>query len=262
MTWLRGVVGPTISIIYMSESPVRNLTLFSKGMGQIILQPQTAPIEEIEQASLVLFPLSMSQEGLAAAVEWAGSSQTPIFCLSKDIQKLVGEGFGAYRFHKLDGYREIDFQGGTLEFFPTVVAKNPGIGGFFKEVLEWLGFFKPQSFHLLVRPLGEKPLLFLASAHLDPVQISIFKASNPEKYFGLEGALSVEDCKSLSKIFGVEVQTTEGIDFIETFNTRPTLTPQKTEIHQLAPADGAIVKTSIEESKAGAQTWEVKVESA
>jgi hypothetical protein len=97
---------------------------------------------------------------------------------------LVKEGFGPYRFHKIDGFREIDFQGGTLEFYPSRRQRPEGLKGAFFEVAEKLGFYPPHSFHVVVRPKTGASFVYLASPQIDRVEWQLLMQCQPEFIIG------------------------------------------------------------------------------
>ncbi len=164
-----------------------NLKIQSKSMGQLVISPNRLDLEDLKQSGLVLFPFRISDKQKAVLVEWAGLSQAPIFCHKSDIAKLEEEGFGAYRFHSLQNLREVDFQGGSLEFFPArrpkgknLIAKVQGLG----EYLEMLPVY---SFHTFIRPLGEKSVVYLASPQLEDLEYKYFLKEKASIYVAARG---------------------------------------------------------------------------
>ena len=163
----------------MSEQPTRNLSIYTPRMGYITLQPKVSDVHDIEKSDLVLFPERMDEQSLNVIVDWAAGTQTPIFCHKSDIAQLESMGFGAYRFHALDGFKEVDFQGGTVDFYPAKRPKKRGISGFVIEFLEKFGVLKTPSFHVLIKPKKEKPILFLTGTHIDAVEWSLWMKEDP-----------------------------------------------------------------------------------
>ena len=153
-------------------------------MGQIVIQPVTVETADLERAALVLFPHRIHKNEFNVAVEWAAGTQTPIFCHQAEVSKFEAEGFGAYRFHRLDGYKEIDFQGGAVEFFPAKRKRQTGVKGNFFELGERLGLVRTPSYHVLIRPKNERPVLYLSSAHIDISEWALLSKSNPSHVVG------------------------------------------------------------------------------
>jgi hypothetical protein len=191
----------------MSEHSPGFLTVKSVSMGIIIVQPETAPAEIIEQASLVVFPFRMNEKNKLAAIEWAALSQTPIFCHSTDIPALVAEGFGAYRFHKLDGFREVDFQGGAIDFFPARRPKSRNLKGFVLEIFEWMGLIKAPSFHFAVRPKNEQPILFLGGGEFEATEWNVISKGLYEKVVGLNHSKTQPAWDLVSKNLGIKIES-------------------------------------------------------
>ena len=162
----------------------KSFKIVTPGLGTLCIQPESATQPEIERTSLVIYPHKISEEQMPMAVEWAAASQCPIFCHSQDIQKLVKQGFGAYRFHGIMGYKEIAFEGGTIEMFPAKREKKSGIKGRFLEFSETFGFLKAPSFHVLVRPRGEEAILYLSSVNIDSLEWKVLTRRNPGKVIG------------------------------------------------------------------------------
>ena len=169
-------------------------------MGQIVIQPKKADREAMYQAQVVLCPLKQSAQDFDAIVEIASATQVPIFCHASDIPKLKEEGFGAYRFHKLEGYREVDFQGGAVEFFPAKKKVVGALASFFQEAGELLGFTKPYAYHVMIRPVNEKSILYLASSQLDSADIAVFKKLAPSIVVG-----SCESTRESWKVIGEQL---------------------------------------------------------
>lgn len=144
-------------------------------MGQIVINPGRLDLEDLSNAKLLVFPFRLSGEQRKLLKEWARLSQTPIFLHKSDIAKMVEDGLDRYRFHPLQGLREVDFQGGSLEFLPAkrlrgnnLVARIQGLG-------EYLDVLPVYAFHVLIRPLGEKSCLYLASPQIEERDIRIFR---------------------------------------------------------------------------------------
>jgi len=164
----------------------RNLKIQSAAMGQLVIQPIFATAKDITASRLVVYPFRIPSPYTDTVVEWAARSQTPIFCHRKDFSALELEGFGAYRFHGLDQYRVVDFQDGSLEFFPARRPREHSFAGLVKEATEWLGMRATFSYHVVVRAHGERPLLFLASPELDRADWKVFSRLRPALIVGAE----------------------------------------------------------------------------
>jgi hypothetical protein len=190
----------------MSEQLSGILIVQSDTMGQIAIQPSVVTPELIEKSSLVIFPMRMNSQNRAAAVEWAATSQTPIFCHSEDIPSLVQEGFGTYRFHKLEGFKEIDFQGGAIDFFPAQRPKSKGFKSLFTELFERLGFLKSSSFHFSIRPKMENSVLFLTGKDFQETEWRVMTKGGFEKIYACGFAPISWGLESLSKYLGTTVE--------------------------------------------------------
>lgn len=189
----------------MPERNTSVLTFKSQSMGEVVIQPESTHSELIEKTSLVIFPFQMNAKNRAAAIEWASTSQTPIFCHAQDIPSLVEQGFGSYRFHKLEGFREVDFQGGALDFFPARRPKQLGLRGFLTDLLEKMGFLKSKTFHFAIRPKLERPVLFLTGSEFEATEWKVMSRENYEFVFGLDSWQSPIDWPSVEKKLGTKI---------------------------------------------------------
>lgn len=176
----------------MPDSIISNFSILSPQMGQVVVQPKTLNPTEIEEAALVVYPQRISKDVFEVGVEWAASTQTPIFCIEDDVERFEKEGFGAYRFHKLDGYKEVDYQGGSIEFFPAREKDLKGLRGLTSNLARFLGKKNSSSFHFLLRPKGEAPILYLANDQLDPETWALFIKANPSHIIGAPTLSNVE----------------------------------------------------------------------
>lgn len=201
----------------MSEYRKNLLKIQSPSMGQLVIQPSVADFDEIQDTKLVLFPYRIDMKMIDIVAEWAVTSQCPIFCHEQDIPLLEREGFGAYRFHKLGGYKNIDFQGGSIELFP---AKDiPRVRSFFKPVRDMAESFWPSkkiySYHTLVKPLGEKAVLLLSSPHVDPMEWPVLMRSKPELIV-LSSEFPREQWQALAERYKIELNYAADFGVIET----------------------------------------------
>lgn len=173
-------------------------------MGRIFIQPAFAFSEDIEASSLVIYPHRIEDSAIPASVEWAAGSQTPIFCHEEDIETLVSQGFGAYRFHGLSGYKEIGFQGGSVEFYPARRRRAAGLKGSMVEFGELFGLLRVPAYHVLLRSRGEQPVLFLGSSQIDGVEWQVLTRSLPSL---VVGSAEVPDAEweALAQKFGTKI---------------------------------------------------------
>jgi len=186
-------------------------------MGQIVFQPSSADPHLLAETSLAVFPTEIERKNLHAVVEWAAATQIPIFCRALDIPSLEKEGFGAYRFLKLEGYREVDFQGGTIEFFPARRRQAKNFSGYLRSVGEFFGWSpKPQGFHVRLRPKNEHPILVLASAEIDSVEWTLLTRENPSQIVAMETDVTTEDRLALETRFGAKILLSTAAGHIQT----------------------------------------------
>lgn len=167
----------------------KNLSIESPSMGRLLIQPARFPTEDEVKSeelrpSMLIYPRRMSEGEIEAATEWAASTKLPIFCHAKDIPRLMDEGFGAYRFNKLDGYKEIYFRGGVIEFYPAHRQPRPGFKGLMQEAGEFFRVLPTQHYHVLLRPQRESPVLHLASSRIDTVEWQVLSRARPAFVIG------------------------------------------------------------------------------
>lgn len=136
-------------------------------LGKIVVQPQIYEASLAQQANLIICPHRMTITELEVLERWANSSQTPILCQSKDVDRLHKEGVSAYRFHRLDGFRSMDFRGGSIEFFPVKKEYKT----LFSNIYEKLFVKNSESvvYHFVVKPIGEDYLAFLCSPYVSNI---------------------------------------------------------------------------------------------
>jgi hypothetical protein len=181
-------------------------------MGQLVLQPSSIDPRLLSEASLVIFPLRIERKGLSTIVEWAAATQVPIFCRAQDIPTLEEEGFGAYRFLKLEGYREVDFQGGTIEFFPARRRKEGGLKGRLASLADFFGWSpKPNGFHVRIRPKNERPVLFLASPEVDSVEWTLLIRDNPSSIVAFDDVVTDDERGLLEKRFNAKILASSSV---------------------------------------------------
>jgi len=200
----------------MNQYRRNNLKVYTQGMGQLVVQPESLDRMDLYKTQLLLCPYRMNDVQLNAVADWASVSQIPIFCHTEDIQKFEEEGFGAYRFHKLDGYREVDFQGGAIEFFPAKrLQKKISFMSRLKDALEHFSFVAPEAFHILIRPIDEKSVLFLASPKLDFADLQVFKRLAPNVIVGSR-EYSRDEWKVVGEHLGMSVIFEQDVEFVVT----------------------------------------------
>lgn len=203
-----------------------SLIVQSSSMGKIALQPVATDPKLLSETSLAIFPCPIERKDLGSIVEWAAATQIPIFCRGVDIPQLEREGFGSYRFLKLDGYREVDFQGGTLEFFPARPRRQAGLRTQLRTVAEFFGWSSgPTSFHVRIRPKNERPVLVLAGAEIDNVEWALLNRENPSAVVALDGAVSFEERSALELRFGAKILSSGAVAAIETAALPPSQAP-------------------------------------
>jgi len=187
----------------------------SSALGAIVVQPSKLLANELREVALVVFPYPLSEDEFATAVEWAASTQTPIFCLPSEIKKFEVEGFGTYRFHKIDGYREFDFQGGTIEFFPARRRRLKGIKGLTQEMAEFMGWTNNPGYHVFVRPKLETPVLFLTNNVIDTSEWKSMTKVDPSFVVG-SLQISEPEWKNFSKFVKREILTVQKSPVVKT----------------------------------------------
>ncbi len=196
-------------------------------MGLLHVDPKKADLDTQGRSALLVAPVRADTETLAAISEWAASSQAPIFCLPKDIERLEADGFGNYRFLKLDGYREVDFQGGTLEFFPAKRVENrSGLQVVARQILSQLGLYRSDSFHVRIWPERERPVLVLAHANLDAVEATVLRGTEkPSLAIVLDNQSDSASLERLSRALGgVAIKRRNELSgLIETMPSDPSL---------------------------------------
>ncbi len=202
----------------MNQYPQKNLKVYSQIMGQLVIQPELIDKTGVYRSQLVICPLRMTPEQSEAVAEWASVSQLPIFCHEADISRFVDEGFGAYRFHGLEGYKKVDFEGGSIEFFPAKRKKQGGFAGLFQELSELFGISKPFGYHLFIRPINEKSVLYLASPNLDQADLLVFEKLKPSIILASKNFLK-EEWAVLQDRFKETFSFESDLDFVLTNDT-------------------------------------------
>jgi hypothetical protein len=199
----------------MSDGSLRNFSVISPSMGKIVFNPEFINKEEIQSTALVVFTGRISKATFEVACEWASNAQMPIFCHFKDIELFQKEGFGSYRFHRLESYREIDFQKGSIEFFAARRWKTKELFSRISLMLEYFGFMKPQNFHVLIRPKQEKPVLVLGSPEIDSLEWKMLVSHSPSTVIGTAAAPAAK-WKFLSHLTATHIVLASEIESVRT----------------------------------------------
>lgn len=163
-----------------------NLKVKSQSLGTIFIEPRFADKADIAAAKIVVYPAPFDSGLTAAVVEWAASTQVPFFCHVQQLSKLKNEGFGSYRFQKLDSFKEVDFLAGSIEFFPSRSKKFSGLRGWMQEVKEILGFKNIPGFHMIIKPRKEQHVLYLSHPYIDHIEWSLISKGDPLAIIGSE----------------------------------------------------------------------------
>ena len=209
---------PDASIAPTAPLSEQHVQIVSPAMGEILIHPADRPVEGAPDPAFIVYPSSIGHQPLETIVDWAAATQSPIFCLPQDIPDLVDEGFSSYRFHRLDGFREVGFQNGSIEFYP---ARPPATGVFsqlIRDVAGAAGLAKPNAFHVLVRPRRETAVLYLASPKIDRFEWATLMRSRPGIILGSPN-FPAHIWKEFSLMFGVVVRTGLDLRNVATTNT-------------------------------------------
>ncbi len=188
-------------------------------MGKILLQPGHTPQNGAEELDIILFPRRLKDKVEADTIlEWAFLSNAPVYCHKSDVKSIEQSIVGSNRYlNSVDGYKEIHFQNGSIEFYP---AKRSRPKQFLKALLadfaEVMGWLQTQAYHVLVRPVGESAVLFLNTPEIDDVDWSLFERSKPDFIIG-SADHSKREWKTLSKkLGGIEILWAPEVAFVQT----------------------------------------------
>jgi hypothetical protein len=168
----------------MPDDPSRNLILSLGSFGPLCLQPDEINEEELQRARYVVFAEPIADEKFAVAVEWAAHSQAPIFCTQSDLKRFVREGFGAYRFNTLGGFREVGFEEGSLKFIPARPPRANGLRGILRELADVWGLTARNAFHVVAKSKRGETLLYLNNPFMDRSEWSLLKEDAPRRVYG------------------------------------------------------------------------------
>jgi hypothetical protein len=148
------VLGDIFLSLYLRGTSFRvylnfmSITIHSKTLGFIAVDPETSQSNDLTQASMAIFPFPLKRDLSDIYADWAACSRTPIFCRKDDLTLFGDSGFGEYRFQILDGYKELNFEGGIIEFFPARKLRQKGIAFKVNHFLEkklWISCFCSSS---------------------------------------------------------------------------------------------------------------------
>jgi hypothetical protein len=168
----------------MSDSPNRNLALQLGDFGPLVIQPEDANDDEIGRARYILFPDKIPQEKFAAALEWASVSESPVFCTSADLKRFEDEGFGAYRFNALGGFRELGFERGTLRFVPARRKQGKGWLGLVEDLADAWGWSRREAYHVIIKAPGKRTILYLTTPFVNKTEWAVLCEDKPERIIG------------------------------------------------------------------------------
>ncbi len=162
----------------------------------------------MKDVAYVIFPQRIPEPEFDAAVEWAASSAATIFVTPPDLKRFEAEGFGAYRFHLLEGFREIGFSDGKIKFVPSSKKRQGGFWGAALELANSWNFLKKEEFHVVVKPNDGDAILYLCSSSLDRAEWALLREDNPASIFGSR-LLAQNHWIALSEILGHEILVDE-----------------------------------------------------
>ncbi|MEO5669008.1 MAG: hypothetical protein ABIR96_13185 [Bdellovibrionota bacterium] len=166
----------------MSDSPDRNLALQLGDFGPLVIQPGEISEHEIARARYILFPDQIPVEKFTAALEWAAVSESPVFCTAADLKRFEKEGFGAYRFNVLGGFRELGFERGALRFIPARRKHASGWRGLIEDLSDAWGWTRRESFHVVVKS-RDKSVLYLATPFIEKGEWAMLCEDKPTKIY-------------------------------------------------------------------------------
>jgi len=168
----------------MPDDPSRNLTLSLGSFGPITFQPDEFSEDELHRSRYLVFPDRISEKAFDVAVEWAAHSESPIFCTAHDVRRFVKEGFGAYRFNTLGGFREIGFEKGSLKFVPARTRTVTGLRGWLKDLGDAWGLISRESYHVIAKPERGESHLYLSSPYIDLGEWKVLSEDRPTRIYG------------------------------------------------------------------------------
>jgi hypothetical protein len=182
-----------------------NLILTTASFGPLLINPQRAPTDETRfEPAFVLCTEPISRKNLGTAIEWAASTEAPFFCTPRDADRMEREGFGSYRFQRINGFREIGFQGGSLIFHPAKGPRPQGLKGFLRDFKDAFGWTKKDAFHVVVRPIRGDASLFLSTPHVDSLEWQLLMESKPKLIIG-SNSYPQEAWWALSERYGYSI---------------------------------------------------------
>jgi len=168
----------------MSDSPDRNLVLQLGDFGPLVIQPEQIAEDEIARARYIVFPDRIPEERFAAALEWASVSEAPVFCTAGDLRRFEKEGFGAYRFNILGGFRELGFESGALRFVPARHKHSTGWRGLVEDLADAWGWSRRECFHVIAKAPGRGTVLYLATPFVEKSEWAMLCEDKPTRIVG------------------------------------------------------------------------------
>lgn len=183
----------------------RNLTFNCGKLGLVAIQPTSADEQVMHEVAHVIFPQRIPEPDFEAAVEWAASSEATIFITPPDLKRFEAEGFGAYRFHLLEGFREIGFSEGKIKFIPSSRRRPGGFWGVALELANSWNFLKKEEFHVVLKPSDADAILYLCSASLDRAEWALLREDRPAAIVGSR-LLAQNHWIALSEIIGQKIE--------------------------------------------------------
>jgi hypothetical protein len=168
----------------MSDSSDRNLTLNLGDFGPLVIQPEEASEDHIGRARFIVFPDRIPEEKFSVALEWAAVSEAPVFCTAGDLKRFEKEGFGAYRFNVLGGFRELGFEKGALRFIPARQKHSTGWKGLLEDLADMWGWTRREAFHVIMKSPGKGAILYLATPFIDKSEWPLLTEDKPSRIVG------------------------------------------------------------------------------
>jgi hypothetical protein len=182
-----------------------NLILTPPSFGPLLFNPQGSPSDEARtDVGFILCTEAIPKKNLGVAIEWAASTEAPFFCSPSDADRLEREGFGAYRFQRIQSYRELGFQGGSLIFHPASGPRPKGFRGILRDLGDALGWGKRSAFHVVVKPMRGETTLYLSTPYVDSLEWQLLTDSKPKLVIG-SASYPVEAWWGLSERFGYSI---------------------------------------------------------
>jgi hypothetical protein len=167
----------------MSEPPSRNLTLQLGDFVPLLSSLKKLLKKRLHVRSTCCFLTRFRRRIFRrhSTGRWIPGSH--ILHLS-DLKRFEKEGFGAYRFHSLGGFRELGFEKGALRFVPARRKHSAGWRGFYEDLADAWGWSRRESFHVTLKSSGRGTVLYLASPFVDRGDWSMLCEDKPARVVG------------------------------------------------------------------------------